>query len=89
MLILKQKEYPQIVGVGFIPTREMGFIPAIEGKKPMDRFPNRKKIRLPLSVAREFGVPMLFYVLDVGGGLKKDLQETKTIGIEDINSLPM
>jgi pyruvate,water dikinase len=51
------------------------------GDRRFRKISGSKKLRL--------NIPMLFYVLDVGGGLKKDLQETKTIGIEDINSLPM
>jgi hypothetical protein len=36
--------------MGFIPAREMEFTPESKGKTPLDRFPTRKKIRLPLSV---------------------------------------
>lgn len=34
-------------------------------------------------------IPMLFYVLDVGGGLREDLAEEKAVRMEDITSSPM
>ena len=34
-------------------------------------------------------IPMLFYVLDVGGGFKKELLNEKAVKIEDIISVPM
>ncbi len=34
-------------------------------------------------------IPMLFYVLDVGGGLKSGLEDSKTVSIEDVISYPM
>jgi pyruvate,water dikinase len=35
------------------------------------------------------GIPMLFYVLDVGGGLREDLADEKAVRIDDIVSVPM
>ncbi len=34
-------------------------------------------------------IPMLFYVLDVGGGLEKGLPNSKTVKLEEIKSAPM
>jgi pyruvate,water dikinase len=34
-------------------------------------------------------IPMLFYVLDVGGGLRKNLGNQKEVRVEDIASVPM
>jgi pyruvate,water dikinase len=51
------------------------------GNRRYRKFSGSKKLRS--------NIPMLFYVLDVGGGIKIDLQDNKTIDIEDINSLPM
>jgi pyruvate,water dikinase len=34
-------------------------------------------------------IPMLFYVVDVGGGLRQDLADNKTVMIDDILSIPM
>lgn len=33
-------------------------------------------------------LPMLFYVLDVGGGIKKNLPESKSVRVNDISCLP-
>ena len=35
------------------------------------------------------GIPMLFYVIDVGGGLKEGSRKAKSIVVDDISSAPM
>jgi pyruvate,water dikinase len=36
-----------------------------------------------------YDIPMHFYVLDVGGGLRKSLTDRKTVNFEDITSVPL
>jgi len=37
----------------------------------------------------ESDIPMLFYVLDVGGGLREGVEESKTVSPDDVTSTPM
>ncbi|SDT89574.1 PEP/pyruvate-binding domain-containing protein [Desulfobacula phenolica] len=50
---------------------------------------NRKGSRKKGAKKLIFPVPMLFYVLDVGRGIKPDQKDKKNIRPEDISSIPM
>ena len=53
-------------------------------------FLGNKRIR-KLGGAKKLvsSIPMFFYVLDVGGGIKPGLEDAKTVTIEDVVSIPM
>lgn len=50
---------------------------------------NRKGGRKKGAKKLVFSVPMLFYILDVGNGLKKGSKNKKILPLEDIDSTPM
>jgi pyruvate,water dikinase len=50
---------------------------------------DRRLRKIPGSKKLVSDIPMIIYVLDVGGGLKENLAEKKTVGIDEVESLPM
>ena len=50
---------------------------------------DRRMRRIPGSKKLVSDIPMIIYVLDVGGGLKENLAEKKTVRIDEIESRPM
>ena len=50
---------------------------------------SRRVRKIGASKQLNYDIPMHFYVLDVGGGLKKSLSDRKAVNFEDITSVPL
>jgi pyruvate,water dikinase len=50
---------------------------------------NRRVRKIGGSKQLNYDIPMHFYVLDVGDGLKKSLTDPNAVGLEDITSVPL
>ena len=50
---------------------------------------NRRVRKIGGSKQLNYDIPMHFYVLDVGGGLKQNLTDRKAVNFEDITSVPL
>ena len=57
--------------------------------REMFQLGNRRVRKIGGSKQLQLDIPMHFYVLDVGGGLKKSVNDGKTVNFEDITSTPL